>query len=205
MGTVMLVDDDPAIREIFSAYLGMGGYQVLEAAGGPACLELLQVHKPDLILLDMMMEPMDGWETLLAIRHNPSSSRIPVIIITGKQPVPEDILKYGGLIDDFIVKPIDFNRIVQSIPKIMENDRDLARETDRLKEWGEDPELLDEYGYLLRLVRVAHNLRSRQRDRSWSENILITIPESRLHLLHKKLGFPDHFLDHYTGVIQEPR
>jgi two-component system, OmpR family, response regulator len=205
MDAVMLVDDDPAIREIFGAYLGRGGFRILEAVGGPACLELLKVHKPDIILLDMMMEPMDGWETLLAIRDNPPSSQIPVIIITGKQPVPEDILKYGGLIEDFIVKPIDFARVVQSLPLVIENDRDLARETDRLKERGRDPKLLGEYGYLIRLIRIAHNLESRFRGRSWTENLSLIPAEERLHLLHKKLGFPDRFLEPGGGAIRVSR
>jgi two-component system, OmpR family, response regulator len=203
MDTVLLVDDDPAIREIFTAYLGMGGYQVLEASGGPACLELLTAHKPDIILLDMMMEPMDGCETLLAIRDDPSSSHIPVIIITGKSPVPEDILKYGCLIEDFIVKPMDFTRIVQSLPGIIANDRDLARETERLKEWGEEPELLGEYQCLLRLVRVAHNLELRFRGRPWAEHFSLSVPEERLHLLHKKLGFPDRFLEPGSGASRK--
>jgi two-component system, OmpR family, response regulator len=203
MDTVLIVDDDPAIREIFTAYLGMGGYRVLEASGGPACLDLLTAHKPDIILLDMMMEPMDGWETLLAIRHDPSTSHIPVIIITGKSPAPEEILKYGGLIEDFIVKPIDFNRIVRSLQGIIANDRDLVRETERLKKWGEEPELLDEYQSLLRLVRVAHNLELRFRGRPWAERLALSVPEERLQLLHKKLGFPDRFLEPGGGGIRE--
>jgi two-component system, OmpR family, response regulator len=205
MDTVLIVDDDPAIREIFSAYLGMGGYRILEAAGGPSCLELLKVHTPDIILLDMMMEPMDGWETLLAIRHNAPSSHIPVIIITGKPPVPEDILKYGGLIENFVVKPIDFNKIVQSLQGIIAGDRDLARETERLKEWGESPESLDEYHYLLRLVRVAHNLELRFRGRPWTENFSLSVPVERLHVLHKRLGFPDRLLEPGSGAIRESR
>ena len=71
MDTVLIVDDDPAIREIFTVYLEMEGYRILAAAGGMECLDLLKTQKPDLILLDMMMEPMDGWETLLAIRSQP--------------------------------------------------------------------------------------------------------------------------------------
>ena len=51
-----------------------------------------------------------------------------MIIITGKQPVPEDILQYGGLIEDFIVKPIDFNMLVACLHRIIEKDRDLHRE-----------------------------------------------------------------------------
>jgi two-component system OmpR family response regulator len=65
MDTILIVDDEPAIREIFTAYLERGGYTSLAVAGGMECLETLKTQKPDLILLDLMMEPMDGWETPL--------------------------------------------------------------------------------------------------------------------------------------------
>jgi two-component system, OmpR family, response regulator len=195
MDTVMVVDDDPAVREIFTTYLEMNGYQVLEADGGPACLELLKTHNPDIILLDMMMEPMDGWETLVAIRHNPPSVHIPVMIITGKQPVPEEILTYGGLLADFIVKPIDFKRVVASLPHVLEINRDLVRETERITREGGDPDLAEEYARLLRLARVAHNLNSRIRSRVWAEQIPLRNQQERLQWLHKTLGFPDHFLE----------
>jgi two-component system, OmpR family, response regulator len=198
MDTVLLVDDDPAIREIFSVYLGMGGYTTLEADGGPACLDLLRTKNPDIILMDMMMEPMDGWETLLAIRHDFPSSQVPVVIITGKPPVPEDVLKYGGLIEDFIVKPVDFKQVVASLPRIIADSRDLAREMERMRNEGCDPELLREYARLLRLVRVAHILKIRLRERPWTEQTLLKTQEEHLHLLHKQLGFPDSFLK--TGV-----
>ena len=53
----------------------MGGYTATAVSGGQECLDLLKTQKPDLILLDLMMEPMDGWETLLAIRHHPLPGR----------------------------------------------------------------------------------------------------------------------------------
>jgi two-component system OmpR family response regulator len=115
MDTVLIVDDDPAIREIFSRYVEMGGYKVLAADGGSGCLEILKEHTPDIILLDLMMEPMDGWETLLAIRATASARQVPVIIITGKHPAPEDIQLYGSLIEDYVGKPVDFRMVVKSL------------------------------------------------------------------------------------------
>ncbi len=199
MDSVLIVDDEPAIREIFTVYLEMGGYKFLAVTGGMECLELLKTQKPDLILLDLMMEPMDGWETLLAIRHNPPSSQIPVIIITGKKPTPEDILQYGGLIEDFIVKPVDFKMIAESFHRIIEKDRELYREIDRIKNGEKDPELLSEYTRLLRLVRVAHNLKKRLKDPPSADRIPLKKLEEQLQWLHKKLGFPDHLLEQDEG------
>ncbi|MDO9326665.1 MAG: response regulator [Methanoregula sp.] len=199
MDTILIVDDDPAIREIFTIYLEMRGYRILTATGGKECLDLLKTQKPELILLDMMMEPMDGWETLLAIRTSPANRQIPVIIITGKEPTPEEILQYGILIEDFILKPVDFKKIAASFHLIIEKDRVLHREIDRMKKEDQDPDVLNEYVHLLRLVRVANNLLKQPVDRPWRERIPLKKHEERLQWLHKKMGFPDLLLQRDEG------
>ena len=135
------------------------------------------------------MEPMDGWETLLAIRQHPPSIEIPVIVITGKQPTPEEILQYGIFIEDFIMKPIDFELITRSFHRIIEKNKELGLEIDRIKNRGQDLELLDEYPHLLRLVRVTHNLKRRLDNRQWAERIPLKKLEDRLQWLHTDLGF----------------
>ncbi|MDP3564471.1 MAG: response regulator, partial [Methanoregula sp.] len=196
MNTILIVDDDPAIREIFSIYLGMGGFRVLTATGGMECLDLIRTETPDLILLDMMMEPMDGWATLLAIRSGPAPRQTPVIIITGKQPSPEEILQYGGLIDDYIVKPVDFKRITDMFPHFIEKDRFLQREIARITTGHQDGEFLGEYTCLLRFVRVTATLEKRFRNQIFTDPVIAKKQEERLLWLHKKLGFPDILLEH---------
>jgi DNA-binding response OmpR family regulator len=195
MDTILVVDDDPAIREIFSIYLEMAGYRILMATGGMSCLDQLKTEIPDLILLDMMMEPMDGWETLLAIRSIPASRDVPVIIITGKQPTPGDIFHFGILIEDFIIKPVDFKKISESLHHVIERDRVLKQEINRMKSEMQDPALLDEYIRLLRLVRVINNLWNRHEDRIWTDPVLLQKEEERLRVLHKKLKFSDSLLE----------
>lgn len=189
MDTILFVDDDPAIREIFTECLVMDGYKVLVAADGMECLNLLHTHKPDLIFLDLMMEPMDGWEILIAIRKNASSRNIPVIILTGKSPVPEDILQYGGLIEEYIVKPVSFPVFIESVHRNIEHDRKLRREIKQMKDKVQDPALLAEYIHLLRFVRVAHSLKKRLMDPLWRDRIPLKNQEDRLQWLHKKIGF----------------
>jgi CheY-like chemotaxis protein len=193
--TIMVVDDDAAIREIFSIYLDMTGYKTHTATGGMECLDLLKTQKPDLILLDMMMEPMDGWETLLAIRSLPASMDIPVTIITGKQPTQGEILQYGGFIEDFIIKPVDFKKFAGTIHQVIEKDRVLKGEIDRIKENKQDPELLGEYTRLLRLVRVANSIWKRHEDHAWTDPIPLQEQVKRLQWIHKNLNFPDTLLE----------
>jgi two-component system OmpR family response regulator len=198
MDTVMVVDDDPAIRELFTLFLMKGGYATLEASGGPECIEQLKTQKPDLILLDMMMEPMDGWETLLAIRNYPPSRTIPVIIITGKPPVPDEISQYGLLIEDYIVKPIDFRQIVHSLHRVIEKDRDMKHEINRIETGTQDPELLNEYMHLFLQVRLTHNIQKWFREPQQKDHHHTEL-EERLQWLHKKLGVPDRFLEWNKG------
>lgn len=195
MYTVLVVDDDPAIREIFMVFLNRGGITATAVSGGQECLDLLKTLKPDLILLDLMMEPMDGWETLRAIRHHPLAGQVPVMIVTGKQPVLADILQYGGLIEDFIGKPIEFDKLVACLPITLEKIRDLQLISVQKKEAGVDPALIAEYTRLLRLVRIARNLIRRYKDIPWADRVSLKKQEERLASLHTLLGFPDRFLE----------
>jgi two-component system, OmpR family, response regulator len=200
MYTVLVVDDDPAIREIFCAFLEMGGFATHAVSGGRECLDLLETQTPDLILLDLMMEPMDGWETLRAIRHHPAAGQVPVMIITGKQPVPEDIIQYGDMIEDFIGKPVEFDKLVACLPPTLEKIRDLQRMAAQKKEAGTDPALIAEYTRLLRLVRITQNMIRRYREIPWAERISLQKQEDRLVSLHTLLGFPDIFLVQEKGL-----
>jgi DNA-binding response OmpR family regulator len=204
MYTVLVVDDDVAIREIFTAFLKRGGIEAIAVSGGRECLDLLRTRTPDLILLDLMMTPMDGWETLRAIRRLNLTGQFPVMIVTGKQPVPDDILQYGCLIEDFIGKPIEFDKLVARMPHIIERIRDLYTIAAQKTGAGEDPELVDEYIRLLRLVRITYKMIRRYQDIPWADRISLKKQEERLALLHTLLGFPDYFLD-WKGGKNESR
>ena len=204
MNTILLVDDDPAIREIFTEFLETGGFRVFSVSGGRECLELVKTTRPDLVLLDLMMEPMDGWETLLAIRHNPVTGQVPVIVVTGKKPEPAEIVEYGSLIEDFIVKPVEFGTIVASLNRVIERNLDLGREIERRIRDNQDPALLNEYAGLLRLVRITYHITRRFRDHQFTERTLIRHKEKRLKVLHDQIGFPDRFLEKRQQEIIVP-
>ncbi len=106
MYTIMVVDDSPFIVDVFVTMLERGGYRTVAAYGGEECLEILKTVMPDLILLDIMMEPMDGWETLERIKENPSTKEIPVLMLTAKQLTPAEAQEYGIYIEDYVLKPI---------------------------------------------------------------------------------------------------
>jgi two-component system, OmpR family, response regulator len=190
MYTLMLVDDDPAIREIFSIVLEKNGFRVHVVPGGKECLDFLKTTVPDLILLDIMMEPMDGWATLNAIKKNPAIRTIPVIMLTGKQPTPDELQQYGKWIEDYMMKPVDFKTLAGSLTEIIESHRNMHMEVKRLKIEGFDPAVIDEYCNLRQTIVVSKKLMHRFRD-TWRVNDDgIRMQEERLRQLRITLGLP---------------
>jgi CheY-like chemotaxis protein len=119
MSAILIVDDDPDVAEVFKSFLQADGHTAVTADGGIACLKLLQEVSPDLILLDLMMQPMDGWTTLKSIKENEDTSTIPVVMITGKPRQGTDYEKYAPLYKDYIMKPIRKKELCDMVKKIL--------------------------------------------------------------------------------------
>jgi two-component system KDP operon response regulator KdpE len=114
---ILVVDDEPAFVNLVSRALTYGGYEVLVANDGREALRLLFDHRPDLVLLDVMMPGMDGWQTCSRIRE---ISDVPVIMLTGEQKSEEDIVRgldYGA--DDYLIKPVGSKELVARMQAIL--------------------------------------------------------------------------------------
>ncbi|MDQ2872254.1 MAG: response regulator [Candidatus Eremiobacteraeota bacterium] len=103
--TVMVVDDDRNLRKIITTNLEIAGYAVLSAANGEEALTMLDHAQPDLVLLDIMMPVMDGYETARRIRRHPSNSHVPIIMLTAKSEVEDKIAGFDAGADDYMTKP----------------------------------------------------------------------------------------------------
>jgi two-component system, OmpR family, response regulator len=154
MQTLLIVDDDPAIREVFSILLSKYGYKVHAASGGMECLDCLGKTTADLVMLDIMMHPVDGWETLTAIRKNPRTGHLPAIMFSGKSPSLDEVIHYGGWIEDYLMKPLTMKTISESLTSVFERHRaDMAARAFFLKN-GVDQSLVDEYFHLRRFLFI---------------------------------------------------
>jgi DNA-binding response OmpR family regulator len=102
----MVVDDTKVLANLYCNFLKKSGYGSVAAYSSRECLSLLDEIVPDLILLDIMMEPVDGWETLLKIREDERFLDTAVIMMTAKSIIPGDIISYGYLIDGYVMKPV---------------------------------------------------------------------------------------------------
>jgi DNA-binding response OmpR family regulator len=105
--TILIVDDSPTARETLKTLLSHEPYQVVEAAGGDEALQKAREHQPDLILLDVMMPEMDGYEVCRRIRADPLLAEVPVIMVTALDDRASRLQGLGAGADDFISKPYD--------------------------------------------------------------------------------------------------
>jgi len=156
--TIMIVDDSPYIVDGLLALLKRKGYTPLAAHGGDECLNLLASSKPDLILLDIMMEPMDGWETLERIRGGPETKDIPVLMFSAKKITPEEAKEHSMNIDDFVSKPVNPAQLLEAIERIFTRKKDVAMEALLAKDAGLDPTIVEEYTALRKNIDVDRNL-----------------------------------------------
>jgi two-component system sensor histidine kinase/response regulator len=115
MTRVLVIDDEPAIREVIAITLKKFGYQVSGAANGAEGLELARKLIPDLILCDVRMEVVDGYEVLAAIRNNPSTASIPFILVTAQAGATgmRQGMELGA--DDYLLKPFSQNELISAV------------------------------------------------------------------------------------------
>jgi len=123
---ILLIDDDPAFVRLVEHVLTQKGYEVLSASSGGEGLRLLFVHRPDLVLLDVVMPGMDGWQTCSRIRD---ISDVPIIMLTAHEKTEEDIVRaldYGA--DDYLIKPVRSRELVARVRAVMRRAELPARE-----------------------------------------------------------------------------
>lgn len=158
MYTILVVDDSPMIVDVFVAMLERGGYRPIAAYSGEECLNVLEDIRPDLILLDIMMEPMDGWETLERVKSDPRTRDIPVMMLTAKQLTPDEAQEYGVFIEDYVMKPTTHRQLYDAIEYVLKRQEKIKKEVDSAREKGADVKLIEEFERLSKSVDVSQRL-----------------------------------------------
>jgi CheY-like chemotaxis protein len=140
--TILVVDDLPQNVRLLDAVLSPRGYEVLTAGSGQQALDLLDQHHPDLVLLDIVMPGLDGYEVCRRIRQNPATAFLPVVMVTasGNQ---EKVQAIEAGADDFVTKPFDQAELlarVQSLVRIKRYHDTIERQTAELTSWNRELE-----------------------------------------------------------------
>lgn len=111
---VLLVEDDESVRQLVRVTLEMHDYEVLEAKDGLEGLLFLDMHKPDAVVLDLMMPDVGGERMLAQLRQTEETKRTPVVIITGKPEVAPEVIGLVGQ-DNFFPKPFDPDAVIDRL------------------------------------------------------------------------------------------
>ena len=124
--TILVADDDPQILTMLGIRLSKRGYQVLEAADGLQCLSKARQHKPDVVLLDVMMPGKNGWEVAKELRSDETLRHVGIVMLTaiGERVNEMTSPLYGA--DAYVDKPFDFDDLEKKIKKVLDDRAKLS-------------------------------------------------------------------------------
>ncbi len=166
MSTLLVVDDDPHIRELVRTFLDRDGFDVHEAADGVEALARLETLKADLVILDVMMPNMDGWELCAQLR---ASYDVPILMLTAKGETSQKVKGFQLGTDDYLVKPFNPIELVVRVRALLKRYRIATSQTIRLGEL-----VMDRKTYEV-TVNGVH----------------VTLPRKEFELLFKLASYPD--------------
>ena len=118
--TIVHIEDEPEMVDLVKLILGRKGYQVIGATGGQEGLDIVREHVPDLVLLDLMMPDIEGWDVYQQLRADEALKHIPVIVVTAKaQSIDKVLGLHIAKVDDYLSKPFSPQELVDSIEKVL--------------------------------------------------------------------------------------
>lgn len=117
---ILYIDDERPALELISQALKLVGYEITGVVSGKEGLALMRERKPDLVLLDLMMPQISGWEVYQAMKTDMDLADVPVIVITARVPNQDRILVKGlPPVDDYITKPFDVKRLIRAVQRFV--------------------------------------------------------------------------------------
>ena len=125
-GKILVVDDDKNICELLRLYIEKDGFQVVIANDGKRALEMFRAEQPDLIMLDIMLPELDGWQVCREIRK---TSKVPIIMLTAKSDERDELLGFELGIDEYITKPFSPKILVARVEAILRRTSDVPADS----------------------------------------------------------------------------
>lgn len=132
-GTILVIDDEKDLIELLSYNLGKEGYDVIVAHDGQSGLDVVKKHRPDLVVLDIMMPGLDGLQVCQRLRADPRTGRIPIIMLTAKATETDRIVGLELGADDYVTKPFSPREVIARLKAVLRRssqpaeDRQLIR------------------------------------------------------------------------------
>lgn len=149
---ILLVDDDLDTLRLVGLMLQRQGYQIRAASDGPQALAMVESEIPDLVLLDIMMPDMDGYEVARRLRADPRTADIPIIMFTAKAQIDDKVMGFEAGADDYLTKPIQPRELIVHMKAV------LARVQKRQTTGEEAADAPLERGYMVGVISVKGGL-----------------------------------------------
>jgi two-component system phosphate regulon response regulator PhoB len=216
---ILIVDDEPDIIELVGFNLKQAGYAVTTAAGGAEALAKARTQLPDLIVLDVMLPEMDGFEICKALRLDAATARVPVIMLTAKAAEIDRVLGLELGADDYLTKPFSPRELLLRIKKILSRTQSEEKPKEQLRfgdllidlprhvaSWKNKPMELTATEFKLLTVLAQRAGRVQSRDQLlrdvWEYDSLIDTRTVDTHMrrLREKIGPAAKHLDTVRGV-----
>jgi two-component system response regulator VicR len=125
---VVCIEDEPEMIDLVKLILGRKGFELTGAMGGREGLEAIREIKPDLVLLDLMMPDMDGWEVYQQMKSDEMLKHIPVIVVTAKaQSIDKVLGLHIAKVDDYVTKPFGPQELLQSVERVLHKHSDTLK------------------------------------------------------------------------------
>lgn len=215
--TILVVDDEKDLLDLIEYNLKKEGFAVLKAENGEEGIKIAKEHKPDLVLMDIMMPKMDGMEAVEKMRGDDDLKSIPIIFLTARSDEKTEVegLDKGG--DDYITKPISTTKLISRIKAVMRRFDETTEDVNRLDVHdlsidkdryivtrGEEEFQLPrkEFELLYYLASRKGKVRDRQTllNKVWGDNIYVVDRTVDVHVrkIREKLG--DHYIETVKGV-----
>lgn len=217
---VLVVDDEPDILNLLEYNLKRAGFQALLAKDGPEAIEAAKTHRPDLVLLDIMLPDMEGTEVLRRLKSNESTAPIPVIMLTAKGEEIDKIVGFELGAEDYITKPFSPRELILRVKAVLKRTAEKPQQDDRTVSFkelsidlsrhrvtvsGKAIELSStEFKLLSELIQAKGRVLTRDNilDRAWGHDCYV-IPrtvDTHVRRLRSKLGAAGDYIETVRGV-----
>jgi two-component system alkaline phosphatase synthesis response regulator PhoP len=129
MSKILIVDDEQDIVELLSYNLEKEGFKTVKAFDGEAALKIVKTQKPDMVILDLMLPKMNGLDVCRALRSNPETANLPIIMLTAKTDEVDKIIGLENGADDYITKPFSIKELIARVRSILRRMHDVEKKT----------------------------------------------------------------------------
>ena len=127
---LVYIEDEVEMIDLVRLILGRKGFEVMGANGGKEGLDLVRKELPDLVLLDLMMPDLDGWEVFQQMKADETTRHIPVVVVTAKAQTIDRVLGlHIAKVDDYISKPFSPQELINSVEKVLDKKRTSTEQT----------------------------------------------------------------------------